>query len=299
MMEYRKKINLEIMKIMCIFASVIKKLKGMDVKLDPKDTALLVHIEHSKPIEVKDFIATLNAIGSLYSSYVKKNADCKEMANAKLYVEKIEQGCIDVYLCELASSSIIPFMENVNTIFDFAKMLKDVVSYFISGRGSEPKFTLPEVRAFKDIFAVTANDRGSTTSIGAISKAINGNVYNNCTFNYLDSNSAQNQLSKKEADLSVPTEDGEDIRKNQLMTIHQMVGDMALDKGNKAVIDAISKRKVGLLFDNDEIKNQVLYMDGNPTKKAFYVDVSLMYANERLAAYKVLKLHDIVDLDEE
>lgn len=88
----------------------------MDAKLDPKDTALLVHIEHSKPIEVKDFIATLNAVGSLYSSYVKNNADCKEMANAKLYVEKIEKGCIDVYLCELASCAMIPFMENVNTI---------------------------------------------------------------------------------------------------------------------------------------------------------------------------------------
>lgn len=287
------------MKIMRIFASVTKKLKIMDERLDPKDTALLVHIEHSKPIEVKDFIATLNAVGNLYSSYVKKNADCKEMTNAKLYVEKIEKGCIDVYLCELASCAIIPFMENVNTIFDFAKMIKEVVSYYISGTGNEPKFSLSELKACKDLFAVSSNDRGSTTSIGAISKTINGNVYNNCTFNYNDSNSAQNQISRKEAELSVPTEDDEDIRKNQLMTIHQMVGDMALDKGNKAVIDAISKKKVGLLFDNDEIKSQVLHMDGNPTKKAFYVDVSLMYANDRLAAYKVLKLHDIVDLEED
>ncbi|MGN8725557.1 hypothetical protein [Segatella copri] len=271
----------------------------MDAKLDPKDTALLVHIDHSKPIEIKDFIATLNAVGSLYSSYVKNNADCKKMANAKLYVEKIEKGCIDVYLCELASCAMIPFMENVNTILDFAKMLKDVVSYYISGQGSEPKFSLSEMKACKDLFSVSANDRGSTTSIGAISKTINGNVYNNCTFNYNDSNSAQNQIARKEAELSVPTENGEDIRKNQLMTIHQMVGDMALDKGNKAVIDAISKRKIGLLFDNDEIKNQVLHMDGNPTKKAFYVDVSLMYANERLAAYRVLKLHDIIDLEED
>ncbi len=287
------------MKIMRIFASVIKKLKVMDAKLDPKDTALLVHIEHSKPIEVKDFIATINAVGNLYSNYVKKNADCKEMANAKLYVEKIEKGCIDVYLCELVSCAMIPFMENANTIFDFAKMLKDVVTYYISGRGDEPKFSLPEIKSFKDIFAVTANDRGSTTSIGAISKTINGNVYNNCTFNYNDSNSAQNQLARKEAELSVPTEDGDDIRKNQLMTIHQMVGDMALDKGNKAVIDSISKRKVGVLFDDDKIKNQILHMDGNPTKKAFYVDVSLMYANEKLAAYRVLKLHDIIDLEED
>lgn len=286
------------MKIMRIFASITNKLRNMDGKLDPKDTALLVHIEHSKPIEVKDFVATLNAVGNLYSSYVKKNSDYKEMTNAKLYVEKIEEGCIDVYLCEVLSCAIIPFMENVNTISNFAKMIKDVVSYYISGVGDEPKFSLSELKAFKDLFAVSSNDRGSTMSIGAISKTVNGNVYNNCTFNYIDSNSAQNQISRKEAELSVPTENGEDIRKNQLMTIHQMVGDMALDKGNKAVIDAISKRKVGLLFDDDEIKNQMLHMDGNPTKKAFYVDVSLMYANDRIAAYRVIKLHDIIDLED-
>lgn len=283
---------------MRIFSSVTKKLGNMDEKLAPKDTALLVHIDHTKPIEVKDFIATLNAVGSLYSSYVKKNADCKELTSAKLYVEKIEKGCIDVYLCELASCAIIPFMENANTIFDFAKAIKDVVSYYTSGTGSEPKLSLSELKACKDLFAVSSNDRGGKTTIGAVSKTARGNIYNNCTFNYLDSNSAQNQISRKEAELSAPPEDGEDIRRNQLMTIHQMVGDMTLDKGNKAVIDAITRRKVGLLFDDDEIKNQVLHMDGNPTKKAFYVDVSLMYANGKLAAYRVTRLHDIIDLDD-
>ena len=62
-----------------------------------KDSALLVHIEHSKPIEVSEFVSSLNALNSLYSSFVKKNGDNKIITHSKLYVEKIEEGCIDIY----------------------------------------------------------------------------------------------------------------------------------------------------------------------------------------------------------
>lgn len=270
----------------------------MEQRLSPKDTALLVHIEYSKPIEVNDFVATIGSIRSLYTSFVKKNAECQEMVNAKLYVEKIEKGSIDIHFCELASAALIPFIENTNTILDFAQHIKDVVSFFVSGKGEEPKFSVADLKALHGLFSVTAHDRESSTSIGAINKTKNGNIYNNCTFNYTDSNSAQNQVARREQEIAKPIET-EDIRKNQLMTIHQMVGDMSLDKGNKAVIDAISTRKVGLLFEDDEIKHAILHMDGNPTKKAFYVDISLMYANGKLAAYKVMKLHDIIDIEDD
>ena len=58
--------------------------------------AILFHIEHSKPIEISEFVTSLNAIGNLFSLFAKKNGDCKEAAKSKLYVEKIEEGCIDI-----------------------------------------------------------------------------------------------------------------------------------------------------------------------------------------------------------
>lgn len=53
--------------------------------------AILFHIEHSKPIEISEFVTSLNAIGNLFSLFAKKNGDCKEAAKSKLYVEKIEE----------------------------------------------------------------------------------------------------------------------------------------------------------------------------------------------------------------
>lgn len=45
--------------------------------------------------------------------------------------------------------------------------------------------------------------------------------------------------------------------------------------------------------------NGYVYSDINPTKMAFYVDVVVMVANERMAAYKVTALHDVIELEDD
>lgn len=110
-----------------------------------KDTAILFHIEHSKPIEIGDFVKTLNAISGLFSDYVRKKCDYQDLTQAKLYVEKIEDGCIDIHLCEVVSASIIPFIENANTLMDFSKYIKDIVTYYTKGIGNKPALTIKEL----------------------------------------------------------------------------------------------------------------------------------------------------------
>ena len=77
----------------------------------------------------------------------------------------------------------------------------------------------------------------------------------------------------------------------------QMRSDMETDKGNMAVIDAISKNKMAVVFETDELKEMILHSDSNPTKKAYLVDVVLLTVNGKIAAYKVMALHDVIDLE--
>ena len=163
--------------------------------------AILFHIEHSKPIEISEFVTSLNAIGNLFSLFAKKNGDCKEAAKSKLYVEKIEEG-----------------------------------------------------------------------------------------------NSAQNQLEKEIKSIK-SVQPVTDMYSRQLMTIYQMRSDMETDKGNMAVSDAISKNKMAVVFETDELKEMILHSDSNPTKKAYLVDVVLLTVNGKIAAYKVMALHDVIDLE--
>jgi hypothetical protein len=72
---------------------------------------------------------------------------------------------------------------------------------------------------------------------------------------------------------------------------------MSANAGNKAIIDSISKNKVGLFFDSDDLKLEVLASDRNPINHAYVVDVSVQRLESKIVAYKVLKLHEIIGLD--
>ena len=269
----------------------------LTMELQPKDTALLVKINHSKPIEVNDFVATINAVGNLFDTFCRQNGDSEEARKARLYVQKIEHGSIEIFLTEAVSAMTLPFMENMNLIMEFAGNLKNVIQYFTKGKGEKPELSAKELRQYHDVFAITAGDSHGTTEIGAVQIGSAAPVYNSCVFNYFDGNSAQNQIRREEKELK-ESDAAEKIHERQLMTIFQMRGDMNTDTGNKAVIDALSKRHLPVVFEKDELKRQILDIDGNPTKQAFLVDVVIQTVAGKPAAYKVMRLHDIIPLED-
>lgn len=265
--------------------------------LNPTDTALLVHIEHSKPIEVTDFITSVNAVNSLFNCYKQKHEGLSEMKEAKLYVEKIEHNCIDIFFCEVFSSSLIPFVENTNVMLEFAGYIKGIVDYFTKREGEKPDLSVGELKAIGDLTTITAGDFNGSTTIGAVCKSEKGNVFNNCSFHFHEGNGMKNQTV---VEMERMKEKGEDemIHKRVLMTIYQVRNDSDTNKGNKAIIDDIFKgKKVPVVFETDELKNKILYSEINPTTKAFQIDAKVQTVNEKPIAYKVMALHDIIDIE--
>lgn len=266
--------------------------------IQPKDTALLVHIGHSKPIEMNEFVSSLNALNGLYSSYVKKNGDNDIISKSKLYVEKIKQGSIDIYLCEIASAALIPFAENVNIIFEFASYIKKVYDFFAYGHGEKPDIDAHECQQFSDTLNIVSSDPNGTMEIGVVNK-INGNIIlNGCNINFPQGNSAQNLLSKEIKSLK-EEETENNIYRRVLMQIYQVRKDSETKIGNKAIIDDIIKGKnIPVLFENESLRDMILFSETNPTQKAYYVDVKLMTIAGKPKAYKVIGLHETIDLDD-
>lgn len=265
----------------------------MEEKQNPN--ILLVHIEHSKPIEINEFAQSLNAIGNLFSSYAQNKGENKELSRAKLYVEKIEQGSIDIFLKEIVTAGLIPFAENMNIILDFSSYLKSVFEYFTKGKGKEPDLGIAEAKNLRDLLNVVTGDNQGEIHIGAIDNGDKRNVLNNCVINFFDGNSAQNQIDKKIAKMKEVRPD-EEVYARQLMTIYQVRKGTG-STGNKGIIESISDRKLGLVFDTDELENEILHSEQNPTLKGYVVDVIVQTAQGRPAAYKIMALHDVIDLD--
>ena len=262
-----------------------------------ENPALLVHIEHKKPIEIKDFVSSLRALNNLYAGFIKNSDKYQGISNPKLFVEKIEDGCIDIFLCELATAALLPFMEYTNTIIEFAGYVKGVYDYFCRGRGEKPHLSIQECKDFASLLDTVVADNGSSISIGAVSKDNIKNVFNNCTFNFQDGNSTQNQMAKE-------IKERKEINKHEshrynrvLMQIFQVRNDRNGDIGNYAIIDSVLKgKKMSVVFGTDELKNKILFSDFNPTQKAFWVDVIIETIENKPKAYNVVALHDIIDI---
>lgn len=266
------------------------------MELLPRDTALLFKVTHSKPIEMKDFVATMNSLAYLFEGFVKENADSTEGRKAKLYVEKIEQGCIEIFLQEVVTACAIPFIENFNPIMCFAEYLGGLVKNAILGR-NETKLSISELKALSDLFSINAADPHGITEFGAIKRDNPNYSFNNCTFNFQDSNTAQNQVKRaiEEKELESPTEK---VYERQLMTIFQMRRNMDTNTGNKATIDVLSKKPLSIVFETDELKRQILNNDENPTKQAYLVDVVIQTIGGKPVAYKVMALHDVIPMED-
>lgn len=264
--------------------------------LQPKDTALLFKVTHSKPIEMKDFVATMNSLAYLFEDFVKGHADSAEGRKAKLYVEKIEQGCIEIFLQEVVTACAIPFIENFNPIMCFAEYLGALVRNAIAGR-NETRLSISELKALSDLFAINAKDPQGETEFGAIARSNPTQIFNGCNFYFGDSNIAQNQI-KQTIEQKEQEDPDEIVHKMQLMRIRQMRGDMGANTGNRARVDALCKRDLPVYFDSPQLKREILASAENPTLQAYIVDVVLQTIEEKPISYKVMALRDVVPLDD-
>ena len=257
---------------------------------------LLIHIEHSKPVEVDDFANTLHSLNKLYMDYANRNGFFNKSCSPKLYVEKVEKGSIDIFLTECLPALALPFIENAALLCDFFVNLKSVIEYFTKGKGEEPDLNIEQIKNICNVLNVTAHDKDSITTIGTIDAA--GNTFNNCTFNFGESNSAQNQLATKEKELSLLVPD-DNTHERVLLTIYQIRNDDNSKTGNKGIIEQLySDKKVNLLFASEDIRDRILHSNDNPTHKGYYIDVKVHFSTGRVAAYEILKIHDIIDLED-
>lgn len=261
--------------------------------IDNKADTLLIHIEQKNPIEIGDFTKSLNGICGLFTAYAAEKGMCA--TTPKLYVNKIQEGCIDVFL-QLAQA-FVPFISEANIYFDFVAHISKIKDFLVKGEGEKPNLSKTELDHLSDAMSFIVNDAKGEVDIKAI-KGDTSYEFNNCNFIFADGNSIQNQADRLKKELQEMQTDKHGVYTNQLLTISQAKGDMKANTGNKGIIDDLYNSKpLPLSFANDYIKLQMLKDDGtNPFTKAFLVDVEVRTAGGK-PVYYVTALHDIVDMD--
>jgi hypothetical protein len=269
----------------------------MTEEIVKQDTRLVVSINNKQPIELLDLITSLLSLASQFSSYVKKNGTNKTERETKLFVKEIKSGSVVVELVELATVSLIPFAENMNTIFEFATYCKNALTYIL--KGNEPENNKLELspndyREFSAIVNPIAKDNASQINF---STTINGNPILNFNFDSIQSNAIQNTVKRQLNVLKQPETEG-NIYEKVIFTWFQARSDIKSKTGNRGLIESLNEKAMNVIIENEKTKEDMLHSDNNPLKTAFVVDAKIENINGKPAVYRIIKLHDFFDIEE-
>lgn len=259
-----------------------------------QDTRLIIKIENKNPVELLDLTKSLVALSKNFERYSQRHGVTQETKEAKLYVREIKTGSIIVELFELASAGIIPYAETTNTIIDFAIYFKSAINYLLKKEGSNPDLSPTEYRELSAIIDPVAKDNGSQFNL---STSVNGDLNVTLNINSTESNAIQNIIDKQVKKLQEPKPEDE-IHERVVLTWYQARSDLNSKVGNKGVVESLDVKPKNIVFDSDDLKAEILHAEINPLNTAYVVDVRIELIHGLPKIYRVLRLHEYFEIDE-
>lgn len=261
------------------------------------NTTLVVDFKNVQAVELVELTKSLCALNSQFKSFAQKEGCTTEQTEAKLYVSKIVKGSIIVELVEYASVALLPvIVEHPDLVISFSKYIKEVFDYFVSGKGEKPELSVADLKDIAALVSPTAKDDGATLSISARDNG-NNNFYNCIIVSSLESNAMQNKTKREISEMSV-IENNDGVHEKEIMIFKQTRKGDDDKKGTKAKIDNLNDNYLNVVFENG-LKDTMLESTGvNPLRTAYVVDVSIQTVQNKPFAYRVIRLHEMIEIDD-
>ncbi len=265
---------------------------------------IIVTIDTKEPIELGDFVSAFTSLSSQYTQYIAEYHPAMS-AEAKVFVREIRAGSIIADLIPFAQilglASIIPVMQQLDVIADFVKKYgAKIKSYFGDGSGVESA-TSSDLNDFLGAVEAIAKDPDGNSSIEAAyfedgKKQVKAAI----SFNTREASTAVQRIGEHRLRL-----EGRQHKTHErvLMVFTQTNIKMSpLEKrtGERGKIEEISASDRPLIYASDlaeqKIKHEIKEADDNVFKKGFVVDIAVLTKGGKTAAYKIVNLHQVIDL---
>ncbi len=264
------------------------------------EARIVIVFENRDPIDLLDFTASLSAVAREHEARARANSPSINVDETRLLVVDVRKGSIVLELLP-ALAPIISSMEYTNTAIDFVKHLASLVSPLknVGGRLTDP--ATQQLKNLNDMVASVAKDSGGQLFIAA--KYTNGTTLQELVIRKEEAQiiSANALAQRREIENRSSS-----ILERVLMTLHQSsVEDLKVGKktSEKGIVERIGPTPRPLIYASDlagqRIKEEIFRSDGNPFQKGFVIDVDVETVGGKPRAYRVLAVHEVIDLDEE
>lgn len=207
---------------------------------------------------------------------------------SKLYIHQIKSGSILIDLVDLYPVALV-FMNDSNTIIEFAKFLKSTVDFFLNRGEHNPEIDKQSIKEISKIIDPVAKDRGGQLNVAA-QNISTGDIHVTFNINTIESNAIQNKVADQLALLNLSQKTN---YTKVLFYWYQARNDMESKTGFLGVVDSITPKPLKVYFAEDDFKLKMISSDAmNPFNYAFVVDLDVETFEGKPFAYKILQLHE-------
>ena len=247
-------------------------------------------IEYDNPIVVSEFTNALNSFSNQYEKFLQDKYG-SERPTAELYVQEIRKGSIVTTLVEY-SAVLLPFLGEVNTVFEFGKHIKSSFDYLLTGKKENEEDDL-DVKDLNNLLKVIEPGTHINNNIYIQIKGKNNQiVLNPLSANETEARAIRDRIKEDKKEL---IQKDKSIEYKKALYLEQIKRDLDSKKGNKGVIKELNENSLNIIWDNEDDKQKMLSCDDNPFKMIFIVDVEIIEVNSETKLYKIMKLHEILE----
>lgn len=242
---------------------------------------LTYKIDSDEPIELNQLILSLKSLGDEYGKFSK-------IKDVEVKISEVRKGSFEFDFVLMSFAPLLPFMSDVNTTVDFIKRVSELKSFFLN-QNSDIKPTLEEAKLMNSINIPIQTFNNYGTVIINDTQKVDKVEFNKEDSKLITTNSSKyiKELKQKE------DEEKQNIFKDRLIRFVQTRTDNK-DYGNKSICEDISSKEIKTIFENDDIKNEIL---DNPYHYGFLVDLEVQYINNDAKIYRIMKLNDKINLE--
>ena len=251
---------------------------------------LEVVIRNTKPVVLTDLTLSLLAISQQYEQFVETELPPEARVSTELLVREVRTGSI-VFELIAHAIPVAPLFWSGGSIFEWSKVVKDIILFGLGKLKNPPKeLTKNDLKQWDSILEPVAKDHGS--QINFVVRDQGSVVVNQVIVTSDEANAAQNKLRKLINQYDEPVDV---THKKRVMTWYQAKFDPDSQTGNKVKVEAISKKPLRVLFDNNAIK-EAMYAQGSQFgvpwhKLAYVVDVQVQTIDEQPRVATIMKFY--------
>lgn len=265
---------------------------------------LTLTIDNSEPIELIDFVGAFTSIAQEYRKSIAKNDNFEN--DAKIYVKQVRAGSIIADLIPIIAPALPIIASNAEQIWqavEFIEKWGERISKLASGLIPDNS-SRADLKIIADATAAIARDPKASSTLEAVTfEDGKRQVRASFKFNTTVAESVQKTITAEYKRLDEKIDDA--VSRVLMVFTRSDVNDAPKDKksGERVVIYEISNRALPIMYASDlaeqRLKHEIRDADDNIYKKGFVVDVLVVRRAERPIVYKIVQVHEVIDLPDD